>query len=614
MDTVRVCVIRRRSGGVAPSGNLPEHIVDPVSTFRTADLYVSGVAPLGDGQLVLLGVPKDEGQRPQLHIVEYRDNDYTELCTDSLSLRGYQEWRCDDYRLDVLPEEDRLFVVAPKDVVVASPYDPDDRVNWLLQHGKYEEALTATPLCRKHTDKSVGGSYLDHLLAEGCWQEAARLCLRVFGRDRLAWHEHIYKFARAHQLRAVAQYLPRAGTDPCGPGALDPQVYEMVLYEHLRLDPNGFLALVREWREPGLYNTAAVINAVLEHLLVTDTNDKPTLMEALAVLYGHDGRYDKALAMYLKLGHPGVFSLVAKYDLQNAIHEMIVDLVSLDAEKACDLLIGSGPSAPPVAPEVVVSRLDSHEPLLHSYLHALDRRDPKLSAPYHGRMVRLYSVFNRDCLLPFLKRSDQYPIAEALDICQKRKYNAEMVYLLGRIGDTREALELINRELKDVQQALAFCQEHDDPDLWRDLIDHSLEKPDLITYLLPRIGGHIDPRALVERLKKGVSIPGLRDALVSMLRGYRLQVGIQEGCQKLLVADYFGLHERLVSTQKRGLGVADELVCGACHRRLLPRPASPRPLLVYNCRHTFHEQCLPADPADVTKPKLCAICHPHTAA
>lgn len=32
-------------------------------------------------------------------------------------------------------------------------------------------------------------------------------------------------------------------------------------------------------------------------------------------------------------------------------------------------------------------------------------------------------------------------------------------------------------ELKDMQYAISFCQEHDDPDLWNDLINHSLNKP-----------------------------------------------------------------------------------------------------------------------------------------
>lgn len=49
--------------------------------------------------------------------------------------------------------------------------------------------------------------------------------------------------------------------------------------------------------------------------------------------------------------------------------------------------------------------------------------------------------------------------------------------LEGRIGDTKEALELIINELKDMQHAISFCQEHDDPDLWNDLIDHCVDKP-----------------------------------------------------------------------------------------------------------------------------------------
>lgn len=60
----------------------------------------------------------------------------------------------------------------------------------------------------------------------------------------------------------------------------------------------GFLRLVREW-SPNLYNIAAVMNAVLEHILRHDPDDS-TLLEALAILYSHEKKYDRALAMYLK--------------------------------------------------------------------------------------------------------------------------------------------------------------------------------------------------------------------------------------------------------------------------------------------------------------------------
>lgn len=69
--------------------------------------------------------------------------------------------------------------------------------------------------------------------------------------------------------------------------------------------------------------------------------------------------------------------------------------------------------------------------LCFQYLDAYDKKDPK--GKYHGILVRLYAIFAREKLLPFLRRSDHYPIQEALDICQKEKYYPEMVYLLGEL-------------------------------------------------------------------------------------------------------------------------------------------------------------------------------------
>lgn len=110
---------------------------------------------------------------------------------------------------------------------------------------------------------------------------------------------------------SVSPYIPR--TADC---KLDPHVYEMVLYEYLKMDSQvsipflcvrlrlyrhfsqGFLNLVKEW-SPELYNTSAVINAVLEHLLICD-NDKDIYVESLAMLYSYERKYDKSLSMYLK--------------------------------------------------------------------------------------------------------------------------------------------------------------------------------------------------------------------------------------------------------------------------------------------------------------------------
>lgn len=47
----------------------------------------------------------------------------------------YSEYKCNDYHLDTLIEESQYFIVSPKDIVVASLYENDDRIKWLIEHG-----------------------------------------------------------------------------------------------------------------------------------------------------------------------------------------------------------------------------------------------------------------------------------------------------------------------------------------------------------------------------------------------------------------------------------------------------------------------------------------------
>ncbi|XP_076680932.1 vacuolar protein sorting-associated protein light isoform X2 [Andrena cerasifolii] len=474
VDIVRVCQIRKRSIHEMANRDLPEYVVDPVSTFQV-DFYISGIAPL-ENQLVLLGCLKEpnengKSQRPTVHVVEPKYQDFSIVCANSLSLRGYKEYSCNDYHLDCLQEENRFFIVSPKDIVVASLYDADDRIEWRLNHGKFEQALEAVTInnskdCKKYTLVNVGRVYLDHLLACGKYDEAGKLCLKVLGRDKKLWEEEVYKFARVHQLRSISSYLPR------GDVQLDPLIYEMVLYEYLKMDPDGFLQLVKEW-SPKLYKVAAVVNGVLEHLLVRSQRQN-VLLEALALLYIHDGKYDKALAMYLKLRHKDVFQLIQKYQLYRTVYDMIEGLMDLDTDRAIQFFLEKDR----VPSEIVVQKLQHNHRYLYLYLDALDKKDRKDSKDkYHGLLVRLYADYSRDKLLPLLRRSDNYPIQQALDICTQRKFYPEMVYLLDKIGNASEALALMTRELNDMESAIAFCQEHDDEELWNDLINYSLDKP-----------------------------------------------------------------------------------------------------------------------------------------
>lgn len=133
----------------------------------------------------------------------------------------------------------------------------------------------------KFTVVDVAKLYVDYLISHQSYEQAAKICFDIFENNKDLWEEEVYKFVKVKQLRAISAYLPRSVENK-----LNPQVYEMVMYEYLKFDKVGFLTLVKEW-QPTLYNATAVINAVHDHF---EKKDKNVLLEALAILYSHEGK------------------------------------------------------------------------------------------------------------------------------------------------------------------------------------------------------------------------------------------------------------------------------------------------------------------------------------
>lgn len=86
------------------------------------------------------------------------------------------------------------------------------------------------------------------------------------------------------------------------------------------------------------------------------------------------------------------------------------------------------------------------------YLDSLFDKDPQFCLPYSDRLVQLYAEYDPDRLLPFLRASNFYDLENALRICTERDMVPEMVFLLGRMGNNKQALMLIIERLGDVQR------------------------------------------------------------------------------------------------------------------------------------------------------------------
>jgi hypothetical protein len=109
--------------------------------------------------------------RPELRIIS---SDKEELSSDALSLKEYERLQAGDYSLQWNEKSQCVYIVSPSDIVIGWERTAEDRVQWLLDRGKYREALDVFETKSSGGDdvgkwnrKEIGVKYIEHLIEEG---------------------------------------------------------------------------------------------------------------------------------------------------------------------------------------------------------------------------------------------------------------------------------------------------------------------------------------------------------------------------------------------------------------------------------------------------------------
>jgi len=195
-----------------------------------------------------------------------------------------------------------------------------------------------------------------------------------------------------------------------------------------------------------------------------------------------------------------------------------------------------------------------------------------------------------------LRQSNHYKMETANVICTQRHFYPELVFVLSRMGNNRQALALIIEKIGDVKEAIEFVQTKNDDELWEDLIAHSMTNPTFVSGLLENIGGHVDPIKLIRRIPNGMKIPHLRDRLVKIISDYNLQMSLRDGCNRILKNDCVDLTLRLHRAQKRSLRVDMPLRCSTCGAHVQAKKSSATATdegaVAFFCSHVYHSVCL----------------------
>ncbi|KAJ8485600.1 hypothetical protein OPV22_018085 [Ensete ventricosum] len=550
--------------------------VDIVASFQTS-YYISGIAPFGDTLVVLAYIPEENAekdfrstvpsrqgtaQRPEVRIVTWKND---ELTTDALPVHGYEHYKAKDYSLAHAPfsgssyaggqwaagDEPLYYIVSPKDVVIARPRDAEDHISWLLQHGWHEKALAAVEAGHGGTEllDEVGSRYLDHLIIERKYAEAASLCPKLLRSSASAWERWVFHFAHLRQLPVLVPYMPIENPQ------LSDTAYEVALVS-LTTSPSFhelLLSTIKSWPNT-LYSSMPVISAIEPQLNTSSMTD--LLKEALAELYIINTQYEKAFTLYADLMKPEIFDFIEKHNLHDAIHDKVVELMILDSKRAVHVLILHRDFIPPsevVGQLLGASKKCDEKSLLHLYLHSLFEIDPQAGKEFHDLQVDLYAEYEPKMLLPFLRSSQHYRLDKAYETCVKKDLVREQVFILGRMGNVKQALAVIINKLEDMEEAVEFVTMQHDDDLWEELIKQCLRKPEMIGMLLEHTVGNLDPLYIVKKVPDGLEIPRLRDRLVKIITDYRTETSLRHGCNDILKTDCVNLLVKYYNEARRAV-------------------------------------------------------------
>ncbi|CAD6261788.1 unnamed protein product [Miscanthus lutarioriparius] len=444
-------------------------------------------------------------------------------------------------------DEPLYYIVSPKDIVVAKPRDAEDHIAWLLQHGCHEKALAAVEAVQGRTEllDEVGSRYLDHLIIERKYAEAAQRCPKLLRGSPSAWERWVFHFAHLRQLPVLVPYIPTENPQ------LSDTAYEVALVA-LTTNPSFhelLLTTIKNW-PPTLYSASPVISAIEPQLNSSSMTD--SLKEALAELYVINGQYEKALSLYAELLKPEVFEFIEKYNLHDAICDKVVNLMIVDNKRTVHLLIQHRDIIPPY--EVVEQLLHTSKNcdkryLLHLYLHALFEIDVHAGKDFHDMQVELYAEYEPRMLLPFLRTSQHYRLDKAYGIFAQKELAVEFV-----------------------------TEQHDD-ELWEELIRQCLQKPEMVGNLLEHTVGNLDPLYIVSLVPDGLEIPRLRDRLVKIVTDYRTETSLRNGCNDILKADCVNLLVKYYHEARRGVYMAS-------------MDEEDISVIVFYCCHAYHLSCL----------------------
>ncbi|KAI8627198.1 hypothetical protein F5Y19DRAFT_182450 [Xylariaceae sp. FL1651] len=490
---------------------------------------------------------------------------------------------------ELLDEHPEFMTSIPERSNAMFPPTPDRKSS--TTDDSFEDSSSAVDLHRtpntpvEKEKQRVGELWVQELLDDGNWDKAAQIIAKVVNSPD-QWEKWVYTFAGANRFDEIANYIPSERMHPPIPGT----IYEIMLGHYLRTDKPRFKVFLDRWGLE-LFNTEEIATALENQLKYRDVREDTVddgergrdwriVMESLARLHEANGKFRDALKCYIKLHDAdSAMRLIKDNHLADAVADDVASFIALrvpearmshmsldelaEATSEAITLLVDETHRGLIRPEVVVYQLEKRDLSLYLYFYLRGlwqeyRERPvdesvSLVDDFADLAVHIFVLFDRELLMDFLRVSTSYVLEKAAQECEQANFIPELVYLYSKTGEMKRALYLIIDRLGDVSQAIAFAKEQDDPDLWEDLLEYSMDEPRFIRGLLEEVGTSINPIALVRRIPEGLEIPGLREGLKHIMKEHEIQYSISSGVARVLRSEVAAAQSQLRNGQRKGV-------------------------------------------------------------
>jgi hypothetical protein len=240
----------------------------------------------------------------------------------------------------------------------------------------------------------------------------------------------------------------------------------------------------------------------------------------------------------------------------------------------------------------IVDELKSSQSLtLMELLHELTACSVSTTFEYHQLLADLYLRHDPSRLLGLVKNRQVSCLnwKRLLTDTRERKMFAEMVYIVGRTGNDKEAVRIALRCLKDVRLAIRYAEDTNDPTLWQDIENCVTQSSQLVGDFLAASEGHFNPGDFLRRIPvpNRLEVPDIGGRLSRVLDSSRVDRNIAESYLGALEEDEFKIFSKQLLKLRRGMRILPEHAetCATCNGTVQDE------MFVSQCGHVSHRPC-----------------------